>query len=136
LGQFSGPPPRASIDWGIAIVATILAFVGVGVAWWAYRDGRESVPDFLDGIYRLARDKLFVDEIYEWVLVKPAEMVATAGRQLDAFLEALTRLLAHVPRLLGAALRPLQNGLIQFYALGMVLGLTVFLIVIVFRSTR
>ena len=36
----------------------------------------------------------------------------------------------------GAALRPLQNGLVQFYALGMVLGLAVFLTVVVFRNPR
>jgi hypothetical protein len=33
-------------------------------------------------------------------------------------------------------MRPLQNGLVQFYALGMVLGLAVFLTVIVFRSVK
>jgi len=33
----------------------------------------------------------------------------------------------YLPRLMGAFLRPVQNGLIQFYALAMVLGLLVLL---------
>ena len=41
-------------------------------------------------------------------------------------------LIGHVPRLIGDFLfRPMQNGLVQFYALAMVLGLTVFLIALV-----
>ena len=35
---------------------------------------------------------------------------------------------------LGELFRPIQNGLVQFYALGMVLGLAVFLTVVVLRS--
>ena len=77
-----------------------------------------------------------MDEVYDATIVKPAETLATAGRQFDYFLDSLARLVSFVPRFLGAALRPLQNGLVQFYALGMVLGLAVFLTVIVFRSVR
>ena len=48
------------------------------------------------------------------------------GRDADKY--------SFVPRFLGAVLRPLQNGLVQFYALGMVLGLAVFLTVVVLRT--
>jgi hypothetical protein len=34
-------------------------------------------------------------------------------------------------RWLGFLVRPIQNGLVQFYALAMVLGLTVFLIALI-----
>ncbi len=123
-------------NWLIAGLGTAVALAGVGLAWWAYRDGRETVPAPLAGVYQLSRDKLYVDEVYDAAVVKPAETFATAGRQLDDFLDALARLVSFLPRFLGAALRPLQNGLVQYYALGMVLGLAVFLTVIVFRSVR
>ena len=42
------------------------------------------------------------------------------------YYHTLARLVALVPQVVGAAVRPLQNGLVQFYALGMVLGLGVF----------
>jgi NADH-quinone oxidoreductase subunit L len=120
----------------IAGLSSIVALAGVGLAWRAYRGGTETVPAPLAGAYRLSREKLYVDEVYGATIVKPAEALATAGRQFDSFLDALARLVSFLPRFLGAALRPLQNGLVQFYALGMVLGLAVFLTVIVFRSVR
>ncbi|HVK18427.1 MAG TPA: NADH-quinone oxidoreductase subunit L [Fimbriiglobus sp.] len=120
----------------IAALGTLAALAGLGLAWWAYRDGKETVPATLAGVYRLSREKLYVDEVYDATVVKPAETLATAGRQFDYFLDSLARLVSFLPRFLGALLRPLQNGLVQFYALGMVLGLAVFLTVIVFRSVR
>ena len=38
------------------------------------------------------------------------------------------------PTLLGRVLRPMQNGLVQFYALATVLGLTVFLVALVWKA--
>ena len=118
----------------------ILAFLpvsGIGGAAALYRKGGpEKVPDGLKGIYALSLNKLYVDETYDIALVKPAELLATTGRQFDAFLDAIARLLSFLPRFLAALLRPLHNGLVQFYALGMVLGLAVFITVVVFRSAR
>jgi NADH-quinone oxidoreductase subunit L len=68
--------------------------------------------------------------------VKPAEVLATGSRQFDSAVGSITRLVAALPRGLGMVLRPLQNGLVQFYALGMVLGLAVFLTLVVARFTR
>ena len=45
--------------------------------------------------------------------------------------DGLVDLVGQVPRLLGVLFRPVQNGLVQFYALAMVLGLTVFLLALV-----
>ena len=41
-------------------------------------------------------------------------------------------LVGQVPRLLGLVFRPIQNGLAQFYALAMALGLAVFLVALAF----
>ncbi len=47
-------------------------------------------------------------------------------------LDGLVDLIGQVPRFLGVLFRPIQNGLVQFYALAMVLGLAVFLIALAF----
>ena len=44
-------------------------------------------------------------------MVKPAEALATAGRQLDGAVGSVARLVAFLPRAAGSFLRPLQNGL-------------------------
>ena len=87
-------------------------------------------------MYALSRNKLYVDEVYYTLIVKPAETLAFLARVFDLFLDSLARLVSAVPRFLGAAVRPIQNGLVQFYALSMALGLAVFLSFVVFRATR
>ena len=42
-------------------------------------------------------------------------------------------IVGQVPRVLGSLFRPVQNGLVQFYALAMILGLAVFLIALAAR---
>ena len=64
------------------------------------------------------------------------EFLAAAGRQVDVGLASSARLFSSLPEIAAAILRPLQNGLVQFYALGMVLGTGVFVAVIVLRSSR
>jgi NADH-quinone oxidoreductase subunit L len=87
-------------------------------------------------VFSLSRNKLYVDEIYQAVLVQPAVVLAFLARVFDGFLDALSRLVAAVPRFAGQWVRPIQNGLVQFYALSMALGLAVFLSFVVFRITR
>ncbi|MGH2603938.1 MAG: NADH-quinone oxidoreductase subunit L, partial [Dehalococcoidia bacterium] len=111
-------PPYASkvphFSGIIAGLSSIVALAGVGLAWRAYRDGKETVPAHWAGAYRLSREKLYVDEVYDAAVVKPAETRASAGWQFESFLVALGRLFIFWPRLLWAAMRPLQNGMVQF----------------------
>ncbi len=126
-----------AFSWTVAGLSSLLALGGIAAAFLLYRNGGpEKVPGALKGLYSLSLNKLYVDELYNFTLVKPAELLAATGRQFDAFLDAIARLISFAPRLLAALLRPLHNGLVQFYALGMVLGLAVFLTVVVFRSVR
>ena len=126
-----------AFSWIVAGLSSVFALAGIGAAYALYRNGGpEIVPVKLKGLYTLSLNKLYVDEAYEFALVKPAELMAATGRQFDSFLDAIARLVSFSPRLIAALLRPLHNGLVQFYALGMVLGLAVFLTVVVFRSAR
>jgi len=121
----------------IAAISTAIALAGIGLAAVLYRKGGpEKVPAFIQPLFTLSANKLYVDEVYSATVVKPAEVLANGGRQFDGFLDSLARLISYVPRLLASVLKPLQNGLVQFYALGMILGVAVFLTVVVFRATR
>jgi proton-translocating NADH-quinone oxidoreductase chain L len=125
------------LNWTLITVSTLLALGGIGLAFALYRNGgAEKAPNGLGGVFALSRNKLYVDELYYAVLVKPAEVLAFLARVFDGFLDALTRLIAAIPRFVGQWVRPIQNGLVQFYALSMALGLAVFLSFVVFRITR
>jgi len=124
-------------NWAIAGVSSVIALSGIGIAALLYRKGGpEVVPASLRGVHELSRNKLYVDEIYGAAIVQPSELLAAASRQFDALLDGVARLVSFLPRLLGAVLRALQTGQVQFYALGMTFGLAAFLIVLLVRSTR
>ena len=128
---------KHGLDWTVMLGSSVIALAGIAFAAKLYlRGGPEVVHPKLEGVYTLSQNKLYVDEVYNVALVKPAELLATTGRQFDGFLDAIARLFSFAPRVLAAVMRPLQNGLVQFYALGMVLGLAVFLTVIVIRSAK
>ena len=130
-------PAEHGFSWPVAGISSLLALAGIGVAWAVYRKGGpEVVPGALRPLFALSRNKVYVDEVYAAAVVAPAEALATGGRQFDAFLDSLARLVSFAPRFAAAVLRPLQNGLVQLYALGMVLGLAVFLTVVILRPAR
>jgi len=136
-----GPTPARVVahhlNWVLIGVSTVLALGGIGLAFALYRNGgADKAPAGLDAVFAASRNKLWVDELYHAVFVKPAEVLAFLARVFDGFLDGLARLISSAPRALGAWARPIQNGLVQFYALSMALGVAVFLTFVVFRISR
>jgi NADH-quinone oxidoreductase subunit L len=124
-------------NWTIAGVGTACVLLGILLAFLLYRNGGpEKVPAGLEPVWALSRNKLYVDEVYDATVVKPATGLAVLARAFDGLLDGIARLVASVPRFVGRWARPVQNGLVQFYALSMALGLAVFLTFVVFRVTR
>jgi NADH-quinone oxidoreductase subunit L len=125
------------INWGLMAISAVVALSGIGLAWLMY-DRRLDLPGKLarsaQGLYQLSLNKFYVDELYDAFLVKPLLGFAQFCRILDLHVvDSLVDLAGHVPRLIAARFRPVQNGLVQFYALAMVLGLTVLLVALVSR---
>jgi NADH-quinone oxidoreductase subunit L len=123
-------------NWTIAIASAVLALGGVGLACGLYRRGEETVPRSLEAVHALSRNKLYVEDAYEAAVVRPARGLAFLAKAFDGLLDGLARFVSALPRFLGQLARPIQNGLVQFYALSMALGLVVLLSFVVFRVTR
>jgi NADH-quinone oxidoreductase subunit L len=68
-------------------------------------------------------------------VVAPAKALAALCGIGDLFIvDGVVDLIGWIPAQLGAAFfRPVQNGLVQFYALAMLMGLVVFVVAIVSR---
>ena len=130
------PVGHHGFNWLLASIGTALALGGLGLAFIMYRKGTETLPAALEPVFALSRNKLYVDEVYGAVFVKPAGVLAFLSGVFDGFLDAMARLISSVPRFVGWWVRPIQNGLVQFYALSMALGLTVLLTFVVFRIAR
>jgi proton-translocating NADH-quinone oxidoreductase chain L len=124
-------------NWPMLSLSSLTAVAGIGVAWLMYvrqPDLPTRLADAAQRLYQLSFNKFYVDELYAVFILKPLAGFTQFIRIFDLFvLDALVDLIGHVPRLIGYRFRPVQNGLVQFYALAMVLGLTVFLIALLTR---
>jgi proton-translocating NADH-quinone oxidoreductase chain L len=124
-------------NWTIALASMAFAFGGAGLAWALYRHGQpQRLPVSVERIFKLSSSKLYVEDLYEAAIVKPATVLAFLAKVFDGFLDGMARLVSAIPSFIGQLIRPIQSGLVQFYALAMTLGLTVFLMFVVFRFTK
>jgi NADH-quinone oxidoreductase subunit L len=132
-------PPVAEheVHWVLLITSSVIALAGVAGAWWMYlvQPGFASrLVQSVSGLYQLSLNKFYLDELYGFFIVRPLIGLAALSRAVDLYVvDGLVDLVGQVPRFLGLVFRPIQNGLAQFYALAMALGLAVFLVALVWR---
>ncbi len=113
-------------------LSILVALAGVGLAWLMYVQKPElsyALTDKAKALYELSLNKFHFDELYQAFLVRPLEVLAGLSGYFDLkLIDRLVDLIGGSPRLAGGLFRYIQNGLVQFYALAMVLGLTVFIV--------
>jgi len=111
----------------VATVSTIVVVLGIALAAFFYLGDQQEirlVTRLVKPLYTLSHEKFFLDQIYTVLIVWPLRGVAWLSYWIDRhLLDRLVDLVARIPPWVGAAFRPLQTGLTQFYAVLMVLGL-------------
>ncbi len=133
--QFLKSEESHGINWVVMGFSIVAALGGVGLAWHFYGKKRPDSPAVRQTWwYQLSANKFYLDEIYTALVVKPVRVFAIVCRVVDQYVvDGLVDLVGWLPALVGQVFRPVQNGLVQFYALAMLLGLTVFVIALVAR---
>ena len=119
------------------VVAVHRGAEAVGLGWLSHLIGRVvqlavlvvAAPlllgDFVSP-YKLSKGKFFIDEIYHLVIVLPLRAVAAFCYALDHWVvDGLVNTVGRIPPHLGSLMRSLQMGLVQFYALAMLLGMLI-----------
>ena len=123
------------MDYPLMGVSAVVALLGIGLAWLIYvrqPAAAAQIAETARPAYVLSSNKFFVDEIYDFFIVKPMRALAAGMRWIDQYIvDGLVDLIGQVPRYLGYLFWPIQNGLVQYYALLMVLGVAVFLIALI-----
>ena len=129
--------PAASHGIGVFAVGPVaLALVGVLVAAYLYykESGRPAkFAAALGGLYRLAYHKFYIDEVYSFITKKIIfNLIGRPAAWIDRnIVDGLMNLLATVTARISAALKGLQSGKVQDYALYFfagIAGLTVLFI--------
>ena len=114
------------LNWPLMIGSGAVALAGVGLAYVMYAGPSPMPANMAKNLrvpYYASLNKGYVDEIYNILFVQPFLMIAGFCKLCEAIVYDLVRLVATVPRFLADLIRPLQNGLVQFYALSMAMGL-------------
>ena len=131
LGVPDGAEPLEVGLVGVVLTGAV-ALVGVVVVWLLHR--RRPAVDPLDVLGSAAtplRHAFWMDDLYDRALVRPARAMArvvldTDRRAVDGSVMATGRLTS----LLGASLRLSQNGNVQAYLSGLVIGVLVVMAVV------
>ena len=138
---FSGLPGAAGVHEfhaNVAWISTGVALSGVGLAAFLYLgDQRQAawLASTLRPLYSLSYGKFFFDQIYNVAFVWPLWILALLSSLFDRrLIDGLVNLVGKIPPACGALVRTLQTGMVQFYALAMVLGVLVVLAGIFWKS--
>ena len=119
--------------------SAVIALAGIGLAYLVYvrkPAAEERFAASYPRLYALSQNRFYIDEIYNAIVVMPANILAKVSAFFDSLVDGVVDLVGAAPGWIGAALRPIQNGLVQFYALAMMLGLAVFLGILTLRAGR
>jgi NADH-quinone oxidoreductase subunit L len=93
--------------------------------------GKRSIPqDWLSSragwLYRLSYRKFYIDELYEYIIVRPLRVFGYFLHLFDEFIvDGIVRLIANITLAIGRAGTRLQNGQLQTYGLVSMLGLVI-----------
>ena len=122
---------------GVMLLSGAFALIGIGLAYWVYVLDvgiADRLARSVATAYELSRNKFYFDELYEALIVGPLTAAGARVRVIDQYiLDGLVDLIGQLPAYVGYLLRPAQNGLVQFYALLMALGVAGFVVAVLLR---
>jgi NADH-quinone oxidoreductase subunit L len=125
------------INWMLMGISTVVVLAGMALAYVFYVLKPElpgKIAKSAQNLYQVSLNKFYIDEIYNALIIRPMNWVAARLKAFDMnWIDGLVDLTGKSPGAIGELFRPIQNGLVQFYALAMVLGLTVFLLSLIYK---
>jgi NADH-quinone oxidoreductase subunit L len=146
LGQFLTPilgssfnldalVPQGALLWVSFGVGLVAALVGIGVAALMYVRRTPSLQPMRTPLYQLLLHKYWIDELYDWVIVKP---IVGSGRLASRFIEdglldGGSRGVAWLVGKTSVGLRMIQSGYVRNYALVFLVGALLILLYYVAR---
>jgi NADH-quinone oxidoreductase subunit L len=130
-----GLPGEAHPHWIPMIVGTVVSLAGIFLAFVLHLRSREQADQLATRLAPVARaieNKYWVDELYDAVIVRPLRLVGQAFFAADRFIvDGLVGVVGFVPQLSGFVLKlSTQRGYLQGYAVTMLLGVALVLLLV------
>ena len=142
FGEFissNGEAYTIHLNWTIAVASVCVAAVGIMLANLIYKGENrhidERLSDSFEGLYRVAYNRFYIDEIYQFVTHKIIfNCISTPLAWFDRHVvDGLMNLIARITHTTSVGIRGLQSGHIQQYSivfLGGIVGLIIILLLI------
>jgi len=121
-------------QYGLMIISGAIAIVGIVAAYVLYVK-ENWIPGLIRASaprsYRTLWNKYYVDELYDASVIEPARQTGRVCVGLDDYLiDGLLWVITAIPRGLGYLVRTFQSGMLQGYALSMVAGIAIIVLLV------
>lgn len=125
-----GSHHQPSLEYILMLASVVAALLGIVVAYNFYIKNPEKPKQLaqkLFGLYKLIFNKYYVDEIYDYLVVKPLYVLSLIFwkifdiRMIDGFVNGLARFFGS----LSERFRILQTGFVRNYALSFLIGVVI-----------
>jgi len=127
-----------AVEWALIGLGVAIALIGLYWSWTAYRRHGLAYDDVLrerfGAFYRVWAAKYYWDEFYDRAIVQPLLRFARYGlavfdqKVIDGAVNGVARLMAEI----GQRVRRVQTGVVQAYAMAIVLGVALVLALMLF----
>jgi len=140
LVTYDGTPQEGHGIGLFAVFPVTVAAIGLGIAAYLYRtasDRPERAASALKGLYRFAYHKFYIDEVYLFITKKIIfNFIGRPAAWIDRkIVDGLMNGLAAVTAWVSAAIKRLQSGKVQDYALYFFAGITGLAILFIYIYT-
>lgn len=126
FGEFvssNGQAYHIHIDWSIASVSLCTAVIGIALATWMYMREDRTVADSLavrfSGLHKAAYHRFYIDEVYQFITHRIIfAHISTPIAWFDRHIvDGFMNMLAAVTNKISWAIRQMQSGYVQKYAI-------------------
>jgi NADH-quinone oxidoreductase subunit L len=126
--------------WTATLLSIIAAVIGTVLAIYLYMINPASVPrlmksDIVSSIYRFSYAKLYVDETYDAIFVRPYNTISKAAAVFDLnIIDGAVNGISGVVIRTASIVRSAQTGVLRFYAAAMAIGALAIIVYIVISA--
>ncbi len=131
-------PLHVEMNETVAILSIVVAATGILIAWALYKKESplsEKIASTLNGLYRVAMKKFYIDELYVFITKKIifnliSKPIAWFDRHV---IDALMDFTATATNKLSAEIKGLQSGQLQHYAYIFLSGVVLIVLIMIFN---
>jgi len=140
LRTVAGQHTEGLPGWALMAFSVAAAGTGIALALWFYWKSTgipERIAEKFSGAYRVLVHKYYVDELYNWLVVRPvrvgSEKLLWQSIDVEAIDGVMVNGTAEAVAGAGGLLRRIQSGNLRSYAVWVLLGAAVWLGYVLFR---